>query len=104
MTRTTTALFGLGQIVRHREGGFRGVVIDVDPVYGGPANEPGPARKDQPFYSILAVGPDAGFIVYAAEAVLEHDTEAGPISRGEEARWFTRDKRGHHAPKSHAIH
>lgn len=104
MTRSTTALFGLGQIVRHRDGGFRGVVIDVDPVYGGPPNEPGPLHADQPFYSVLAAGPDGGFIVYAAEAVLEHDPGADALTRTEEARWFTLDKRGHHAPKSQAIH
>lgn len=105
MTRSSKALFGLGQIVRHRDGGFRGVIVDVDPVYGGPSSEPGPAVTDQPFYSVLAAGPDGGFIVYAAEAVLEHEPEVdGGLSRAEEARWFTVDKRGHHAPRTQSIH
>ena len=29
------ARFGLGQIVRHAQGAFRGVVVDVDPVFAG---------------------------------------------------------------------
>lgn len=104
MTQSRTAKFGLGQIVRHREAAFRGVIVDVDPVYDGPANQPGPDDRDQPFYRVLAMGEDAGFLVYAAENVLEHDPEVAALTRAEESRWFTLDAQGHHAPRAQPIH
>ena len=70
MTQPQTAKFGLGQIVRHREESFRGVVVDVDAVYAGAAHEPGPDHRGQPFYRVLAMGEGAGYLIYAAEAVL----------------------------------
>ncbi len=104
MTQAHTAKFGLGQIVRHREESFRGVIVDVDAVYAGPANQPGPEHRDQPFYRVLAMGEDMGFLVYAAEAVLEHDPDVEPLSRDDAARWFTLDAAGHHAPRATPIH
>lgn len=104
MTQSRTAKFGLGQIVQHNTQAFRGVIVDVDPVYAGPADEPGPDDRDQPFYRVLAMGEEAGFLVYAAENVLEHDPEVAALTRAEEARWFTLDADGHHAPRTQPIH
>ncbi len=104
MTQSLTAKFGLGQIVRHREASFRGVVVDVDARYAGPANEPGPDHRDQPFYRVLAVGLDAGFLIYAAEAVLEHEADIAPLSDADQALWFTTDGLGHIAPRAQPIH
>ena len=103
MTRSF-ALFGLGQIVRHRSAGFRGVVIDVDPVFAGSAGDTGPISPDQPFYQVLALGEDGGFNAYASEDTLEHDPELMQIAREDERRWFTVDGRRHHAPQGQAIH
>ena len=104
MTQPLTAKFGLGQIVRHREEAFRGVIVDVDAVYAGPADEPGPDQRDQPFYRVLAMGEDSGFLVYAAESVLEHDSDIAPMSEADRAQWFTIDADGHHAPRAQPIH
>jgi len=104
MTRTRTAKFGLGQIVRHRSDSFRGVVVDVDAAYAGPANEPGPDQRDQPFYRVLAMGMDSGFLVYAAEGVLEPDTDVAPLSASDQAHWFSVDSRGRIAPRAQPIH
>jgi len=104
MTQFRTAKFGLGQIVRHNTEAFRGVVVDVDPVFAGPASETDPDHRDQPFYRVLAMGEDAGFLVYAAENVLEHDPDVAALTRDEEARWFTLDGEGHHAPRAQPIH
>ena len=104
MTQAFTAKFGLGQIVRHREESFRGLVVDVDPVYAGPPGQPGPDQRDQPFYRVLAMGEDTGFLVYAAEGVLERDTDVEPLSDAEQARWFTTDRAGHRAPRLQPIH
>lgn len=104
MTQESKAKFGLGQIVRHRDAAFRGVVIDIDPVYSGAPGETGAIRADQPFYQVLAIGPDGGFIAYAAETALERDPELQALTREAEHRWFTVDAQGHHAPRAHAIH
>lgn len=104
MIRIPSALFGLGQIVRHRDAAFRGVVVDVDPVFAGGAFDTGPINREQPFYRILAVGEDGGFIAYAAEDALEHDPELTKVSRMDERRLFNTDARGRHAPKTQAIH
>ena len=98
------ALYGLGQIVRHRSAGFRGVVIDVDPVFAGRAGDTGPISPDQPFYQVLALGEEGGFIAYASEDTLEHDPELSAIAREDERYWFTVDGLGHHAPQGQAIH
>jgi len=104
MTQSRKAKFGLGQIVRHNEAAFRGVVVDVDPSYAGPEGQPGPVLRDQPFYRVLAMGEEAGFMVYAAENVLEHETGIPALSREEQDRWFTIDGEGHHAPRTQPIH
>jgi heat shock protein HspQ len=100
----SSARFGLGQIVRHRDAAFRGVVIDVDPSFAGNIADTGPVSPDQPFYQVLALGEGGGFIAYAAESALEHDPELASIAREDERRWFTVDSRGHHAPQGQAIH
>lgn len=104
MTQVQTARFGLGQIVRHRESAFRGVVVDVDPIYAGDAAETGVVDSDQPFYQVLVLDADAAFIAYAAEEVLECDPEVSGLSAREERRWFTVDAKGHHAPRSKTLH
>ena len=104
MSYETIAKFGLGQVVRHREAAFRGVVIDIDASYAGMPGETGEVAPDQPFYQVLAIGPDGGFIAYAAEASLEEDPELSALSREAESRWFTVDSKGRHAPRAHAIH
>jgi heat shock protein HspQ len=104
MTWQTVAKFGLGQIVRHRDAAFRGVVIDIDARYAGLPGETGEIAPDQPFYQVLAIGPDGGFVAYAAEAALEHDPELSALTLEAERRWFTIDARGRHAPRPSSIH
>lgn len=103
MTQSQTAKFGLGQIVRHRQGAFRGVVVDVDAVYAGSTTEPGPDDRNQPFYRVLALGESSGFLIYAAEDVLEHEPDVMPLSPAEQARWFATDDLGHTAPRANPI-
>lgn len=104
MTHTVSARFGLGQIVRHRDAGFRGVVIDVDPVFAGTPGDTGAISPDQPFYQILALGTDGGFMAYAPEDSLEHDPELSMLTEDAEQRYFTVDAQGRHAPLTFAIH
>lgn len=104
MTQEIIAKFGLGQIVRHREAAFRGVVIDVDPVFAGKPGDTGDISPDQPFYQVLALGAPGGFVAYAPEDALEQDPELSGVAPEAEARWFTVDRNGRHAPKSQRIH
>lgn len=104
MTQALKAKFGLGQIVRHREQVFYGLVVDVDAAYAGPEGQPGPVDRDQPFYKVLAMGEDAGFTVYAAEAMLEADPDVEPLTRADEEKWFTIGENGRHAPRSQPLH
>lgn len=104
MTRISTARFAIGQIVRHREQAFRGLVIDVDAQYAGAPDAPQPADRLQPFYRVLAMGEEAGFLVYAAERILEADPDEDRLSQEDAARWLSVDAQGHHAPPHMPIH
>lgn len=103
MTKTRRAKFNLGQIVRHRDHAFRGLVVDADAVYAGAPGDPDGRDRERPFYRILAMGEDSGFLVYASEAVLEVDPDAVPLSRDDAAQWFSTDSQGRLAPRSHPI-
>ena len=102
MTQIHTARFAIGQMVRHRDDVFRGVVMDVDPAYQGLASDTGAVSPDQPFYRIFALGEDGGFVAYAAESVLE-DARSARLT-DDVRRWFTVDGQGHHAPLHAGIH
>ena len=104
MTQSSHAKFGLGQIVRHTAESFRGLVVDVDAAYAAAGGQPDAERRNQPFYRVLAMGEDSGFLVYAAEDVLELDPNVQGLSPEEAARWFTVDDAGHHAPRAQPIH
>lgn len=71
MMTVQTARFHVGQIVRHTGDAFHGVVVDVDAAYAGAADETGPLSPEQPFYQVLALGEEGGFVAYVAEEVLE---------------------------------
>jgi heat shock protein HspQ len=94
------AKFGLGQSVRHADQPFRGVVVDVDAECVGPFG-PG-VRRDQPFYQVLALGPEGGFLAYVPEESLEQDAEDAPSDAASD--WLTADAQGRRAPRSQPIH
>jgi heat shock protein HspQ len=79
------ARFGIGEIVRHRMLGFRGVVFDIDPVFANSEEwyesipeELRPARE-QPFYHLLAENDENSYVAYVSQQNLLADSEAGPI-------------------------
>ena len=102
MSILRTARFGLGQIVRHRDHPLQGVVVDADAVCAGPCD--GQVAPDQPFYQVFIYGQDGGFIAYVPEESLLPDETVKPLSRSEQAQWFTLDAAGRHAPRSQPIH
>jgi heat shock protein HspQ len=103
MTQAQSARFSIGQVVRHREAAFRGVVLDVDAAYAGPAGQTGAVSPDQPFYSVFVREDDGGgFVAYAAQDALLDDPDV--LSPEDARRWFTIDAAGHHAPLDMRLH
>lgn len=102
MMTVHTARFHVGQIVRHTGDAFHGVVVDVDAAYAGDAGETGAMTPDQPYYQVMALGEEGGFVAYVAEEVLER--HAASLTPHEERRWFSVDDQGHHAPRTSRIH
>ena len=80
------AKFAIGQPVRHRIFGFRGVIFDVDPVFSNSDEwyesipEEMRPRKEQPFYHLFAEDHDKSpYIAYVSEQNLELEDDDEPI-------------------------
>ena len=88
------ARYAIGQVVRHRHFGFRGVVFDVDPVFDHTEEwwrsipEEVRPRKDQPFYHLLAENDRATYVAYVSEQNLEPDPTGKPIGHPQVAELF----------------
>ncbi len=73
--------FVIGQVVRHRRYGYRGVIVDFDMVCQAneawyQKNQTQPARN-QPWYHVLVA--DSDNATYAAETSLIEDNSQAPI-------------------------
>ncbi|MDX3910891.1 MAG: heat shock protein HspQ [Sphingobium sp.] len=81
----THAHFSIGDVVRHRLFGFRGVIFDVDPVFANTEEwfEAIPADmrpdRDQPFYHLLAENGEASYVAYVSQQNLVPDESDEPI-------------------------
>ncbi|NLR37542.1 MULTISPECIES: heat shock protein HspQ [unclassified Novosphingobium] len=81
----SSARFSIGDVVRHRMFGFRGVVFDIDPVFANSEewyqSIPEDIRppRDQPFYHLLAENDENSYVAYVSQQNLQSDAEAGPI-------------------------
>ena len=78
-------LFNIGDIVKHRIYPFRGVIVDVDPVFSNteewyqsiPA-EIRPSRN-QPYYHLMAENTETFYTAYVSQQNLVDDGENGPL-------------------------
>ena len=83
--RQTRARFGIGDVVRHRLFGFRGVVFDIDPVFANSEEwyqsipEDIRPRRDQPFYHLLAENDQSYYVAYVSEQNLLPDESGEPV-------------------------
>lgn len=98
-----TASFSLGQIVRHTELGYRGVVYDVDPAYQGSdewyvrnVGERAPSR-DAPWYYVIVDEQDAE--TYVPEQNLEADESGEPVWHPELEDLFLDFRNGVYVPR-----
>ncbi len=79
------ARFSIGDVVRHRLLGFRGVVFDIDPVFNNSEDwyqaipEDMRPDKDQPFYHLLAENGESSYIAYVSQQNLVRDDSAEPV-------------------------
>ena len=79
------ALFSIGDVVRHRIFGFRGVIFDVDPVFANTEEwyqaipEEIRPRKDQPFYHLLAENGETSYTAYVSQQNILADDSDEPV-------------------------
>ena len=86
------SMFGVGEIVRHRLFGYRGVIFDVDAVFSGDdawyqAVAKTRPPKDRPWYHVLVDGQTV--TTYVAERNLEPDSDPRPIEHPLMERFFS---------------
>jgi len=97
-----SAKYSLGQVVRHRDRPFRGVVFDVDPRFANTEDWyqaiPEAARppKNQPFYHLLAENADDYCIAYVSEQNLVADNAGGPVDHPDLPDLFGPFEDGHY--------
>jgi heat shock protein HspQ len=78
------AKFKIGDVVKHRVFPFRGVVFDVDPMFGNTEEwlqsipEEVRPHKNQPFYHLLAENADTTYVAYVSEQNLLADETGKP--------------------------
>ena len=79
------ARFGIGEVVRHRLFGFRGVIFDIDPVFANTDEwyeaipEGMRPAKDQPFYHLLAENGETSYVAYVSQQNLLADDSGEPV-------------------------
>jgi len=80
------AKFQIGEVVKHRMFGFRGVIFDVDPVFANSDEwyEAIPEHlrppKDQPYYHLFAENDKTHYVAYVSEGNLLIDDSDTPVS------------------------
>ncbi|MBM3603153.1 MAG: heat shock protein HspQ [Alphaproteobacteria bacterium] len=83
------AKYSLGQVVRHRNRPFRGVIFDVDPEFANTDEwyesipEDSRPSKDQPFYHLYAETEATYYVAYVSEQNLEPDQSGEPLDHPE---------------------
>ena len=100
------ARFGIGQIVRHAEYGYRGVIADVDPLFlgsedwYGAVEESARPSKRQPWYHILV--DEDSVQTYVAEQSLHADESVEPVEHPHMDVFFSGFERDHYITRQSA--
>ena len=91
------AKFNIGQLITHKLFNYRGVIVDVDPVFQG-ADEwydkvaLSRPPKDKPWYKVLVHNSDQE--TYVAERNLDHDSSRDPVNHPMVNAYFERFQNG----------
>jgi len=108
--RQTRSRFGIGEVVRHRLFGFRGVVFDVDPVFANSEEwyqaipEDMRPSRDQPFYHLLAENDESSYVAYVSQGNLVSDSEGGPVDHPTVPELFEQFKDGRYRMRRSLTH
>lgn len=100
MGKIQLAKYTVGQVVRHRFYPFRGVIFDIDPVFGNTEEwwlsipEDIRPRKDQPFYHLLAENADTEYVAYVSEQNLLPDESGTPLRHPKVSELFNEGENG----------
>ena len=83
MTEEKSAKFSVGQVIHHNKFDYRGVIIDIDPVFSGTEEwydtvAKSKPPKDKPWYHVLVE--DSQIQTYVAERHLEEDITKKPVN------------------------
>jgi heat shock protein HspQ len=90
------AKFRVGDVVRHRFYDFRGIIVDMDPVFNSTEawwqSIPEDIRpsKDQPFYHLLAENDKTEYTAYVSEQNLVADFSGAPLRHPQVREMFVR--------------
>jgi heat shock protein HspQ len=93
-TMVANTRFCIGDVARHRDFPFRGVIFDVDPVFSNSEewwlSIPEDIRpdKNQPFYHMLAENEEATYIAYVSQQSLIEDGDNGPVQHPDVEEMF----------------
>ena len=96
---TQNAKFSVGQMIKHKLFDYRGVIVDVDPIFQGTEawyDQVALSRppKDQPWYRVLVH--DATHQTYVAERNLLPDDSHEPINHPLTNQYFSSFKDGNY--------
>lgn len=102
--RDVPCRFSLGEIVKHQQMGFRGVIVEVDDQFRGDESAyqdlPGvKPTKDQPWYHVLVDGED--HMTYLPEHALELDASGDPVMHPMITEMFHRFENGRYSRLLH---
>ncbi len=110
MADESSAQFSIGDVVRHRFYSFRGVIIDVDPVFANSEEwwqsipENVRPSKDQPYYHLLAENEHTTYLAYVSEQNLVVDDSGEPCRHPQVDQHFERrDGPRHYTPRSRTL-
>ena len=100
--RHSHARFGIGDVVRHKQFDFRGVVFDIDPVFANSEEwyesippEVRPTRE-QPYYHLLAENGESAYVAYVSQQNLVGDGDSGPVEHPSVEQLFEDFRDGHY--------
>ena len=96
------ARFSLGQVVYHRDLEYRGVIIDVDPMFLGDGKTASRAvgddePLDRPWYHVLGDGKE--HVTYVSESSLSADDSGEPVTHPSLALFFKGYEGDHYVPR-----
>ncbi|GEQ98424.1 DNA-binding protein [Iodidimonas gelatinilytica] len=109
MAELPKARFSIGQVVRHRVFGYRGLIFDVDPFFSSSADwyedamaarhqDCGP-QKNSPWYHVMVDGAD--HVIYVAERnLMVSEKSDDPIQHPLVPEFFTSRQPGQYSRRS----